>query len=223
MVGLTALPKNRQRGCYEQIIGGRLREVRSNVTRPADETNLAVVGLVTMRLPSWKGLPQPAGEFPLPSDNGCVARQNVPSIFAHSMPQCVYSRYGRPASSRVVVVDEPVCEPHAATDMAAPTRARRRIVICSHYERTASSSHLAGDQHHLLGPALALIDFRQLRCGRAQALGSGHSGQTSAPDGVAPRRRAAGSGIGSTVIGVGSRSLAAIVTTRSLWRRTATH
>ena len=157
MVGLTALPKDRQRGCYEQIIGGRLREVRSNVTRPADETNLAVVGLVTMSLPSWKGLPQPAGEFPLPSDNGCVARQNVPSIFAHSMPQCVYSRYGRPASSRVVVVDEPVCEPHAATAMAAPTRARRRIVICSHYERTASSSHLAGDQHHLLGPALALI------------------------------------------------------------------
>lgn len=74
---------------YEQISGGCLREVRPNVTLPVGDSNLAVVGLVRMSVPSWKGLPQPAGGFPLPSDNGCFARQNVPSIFAHSIPQCV--------------------------------------------------------------------------------------------------------------------------------------
>jgi hypothetical protein len=82
----------RERGyseLYRQISGGHLREVRSNVTVPADESNLAVVGPVSTSVPSWKGLPQPAGGFPLPSESGCFARQNVPSILAHSMPQCV--------------------------------------------------------------------------------------------------------------------------------------
>jgi len=74
---------------YEQISGGCLSEVRSNVTLPAGESNLALVGLTNTSVPSREGLPQPAGGFPLPSDNGCFARQNVPSILAHSMPQCV--------------------------------------------------------------------------------------------------------------------------------------
>lgn len=74
---------------YEQISGGCLREVRSNVTLPTGESNLAVVGLMTVSVPCWKGLPQPTGGFPLPSDNGCFARQKVPSILAHWMPQCV--------------------------------------------------------------------------------------------------------------------------------------
>jgi len=38
---------------YEQIRSGRLREVRSNVTVPAGESNLAVVGPVSASLPSW--------------------------------------------------------------------------------------------------------------------------------------------------------------------------
>ena len=66
-----------------------MRDVRSNVTLPAGESNLAVVGLMTVSVPCWEGFPQPAGGFPLPSDNGCFARQNVPLILAHSMPQCV--------------------------------------------------------------------------------------------------------------------------------------
>jgi hypothetical protein len=74
---------------YEQISGGCLREVHSNLTVPTGESNLAIVGLMDTSVPSWKGLPQPAGGFPLPSDIGCFARQNVPSILAHSMPQCV--------------------------------------------------------------------------------------------------------------------------------------
>lgn len=78
-----------QEELYEQISGGCLREVRSNVTLPAGESNLAVLGLMNTSVPSSKGLPQPAGGFPLPSDNGCFARQNMPSILAHSMPQCV--------------------------------------------------------------------------------------------------------------------------------------
>jgi hypothetical protein len=63
--------------------------VRSNVTLPAGESNLEVVGLMNVSLPSWEGFPQPAGGLPLPSDNGCFARQNVPLILAHSIPQCV--------------------------------------------------------------------------------------------------------------------------------------
>lgn len=74
---------------YEQIVGGSVLEVRSNVTPPAGESNLAVVGPTNTSVPSWKGLPQPAGGFPLPSDSGCFARQNVPSILAHLTPQCV--------------------------------------------------------------------------------------------------------------------------------------
>jgi hypothetical protein len=38
---------------YEQIRGGRLREVYSNVTVPAGESNLAVVGPMSTSLPSW--------------------------------------------------------------------------------------------------------------------------------------------------------------------------
>jgi hypothetical protein len=68
---------------YEQISGGCLREVRSNVTLPAGESNLAAVGLMNTSMPRWKGLPQRTGGFPLPSDNGRFARQNVPSILAH--------------------------------------------------------------------------------------------------------------------------------------------
>jgi hypothetical protein len=78
-----------QETLYEQTSGGCVREVRSNVTLPARESNLAVAGPVNLSLPSWKGLPQPAGGLPLPSDKGWCARQKVPSIFAHSMPQCV--------------------------------------------------------------------------------------------------------------------------------------
>ena len=60
------------------------------------------------------------------------------------------------------------------------------------------------------------------RSGRAQAPGSGDSGHTSAPGGLGPRRRVAGSEIGSMVMRAGSRSLAATVITRSLCWRTAT-
>jgi catechol 2,3-dioxygenase-like lactoylglutathione lyase family enzyme len=80
-----AAPKER----YEQISRGCSREVRSNVTLPAEESNLAVVGLMRTSVPSWKGLPHPGGGFPLPSDTGRCARQNVPSILAQKMPQCV--------------------------------------------------------------------------------------------------------------------------------------
>ncbi len=77
--------------CYAQRNGGCFRSVRLNVTFPAGESNWAVVRLVKVSVPCWEGLPQPGGGFPLPSDKGRVARQNVPSIFAHSMPQCVRS------------------------------------------------------------------------------------------------------------------------------------
>ena len=60
----------RQETLYEQISGGCVREVRSNVTLPAGESNLAVAGPLNMSLPSWNGLPQPAGGLPLPSDKG---------------------------------------------------------------------------------------------------------------------------------------------------------
>jgi hypothetical protein len=63
--------------------------VRSKVTLPAVELNLAVVRLSMVSVPAWMGLSQPRGGFPSPSDSGCLARQNVPSIRAHSMPQCV--------------------------------------------------------------------------------------------------------------------------------------
>ncbi|MFL5863841.1 MAG: hypothetical protein ACJ780_24220 [Solirubrobacteraceae bacterium] len=82
-----ALPQRRV--LYEQITGGCVRVVRPNVTLPAVESNLAVLGPMNNSVPFWKGLPQPAGGFPLPSDNGCLARHNVPSILAHLMPQCV--------------------------------------------------------------------------------------------------------------------------------------
>ena len=42
-----------QQELYEQIRGGRLREVRSNVTVPAGESNLAVVGPINASLPGW--------------------------------------------------------------------------------------------------------------------------------------------------------------------------
>src|SRR5258707_14631400 len=68
---------------YEHRTGGRVRFVRLNVTVPAGEVNVAVVLVVSTSVPSWNGLPQPGGGFPLPSDKGCAARQNVPSILAH--------------------------------------------------------------------------------------------------------------------------------------------
>ena len=42
-----------QEELYEQISGGCLREVRSNVTVPAGESNLAVLGLMNTSVPSW--------------------------------------------------------------------------------------------------------------------------------------------------------------------------
>jgi hypothetical protein len=65
------------------MTGGRVLRVRSNVTLPAGELNSAVVRLLNVSLPCWKGLPQPGGGFPLPSDNCWVARQNTPPILAH--------------------------------------------------------------------------------------------------------------------------------------------
>jgi hypothetical protein len=79
----------RRQCVYAQIWGGCLREVRSNVTLPAGESNRAVVGPMNVSVPSWEGFPHPAGGFPLPSDSGCFARQNLPLILAQSMPQCV--------------------------------------------------------------------------------------------------------------------------------------
>jgi hypothetical protein len=74
---------------YEQIVAERLREVRSKITPSAGASNLALVGPMRTNVPSWNGLPQPAGGFPQPSDSGCFASQNVPSVLAHLMPQCV--------------------------------------------------------------------------------------------------------------------------------------
>ncbi len=74
---------------YEQICGGCLREVRLNVATPAGESNLALLALRKVSVPSWKGLPQPEGGFPLPSDSGFAVCQNVPLILAHWIPQCV--------------------------------------------------------------------------------------------------------------------------------------
>ena len=74
---------------YEQITGGRVRLVRRNVTLPAVQLNSAVETLVRVSVPSWNGLPHPCGGFPLPSDNVRFARQYVPYMLAHSMPQCV--------------------------------------------------------------------------------------------------------------------------------------
>jgi hypothetical protein len=42
-----------QQELYEQIRGGRLRELRWNVTVPAGESNLAVVGPMSASLPCW--------------------------------------------------------------------------------------------------------------------------------------------------------------------------
>lgn len=67
---------------YEQASGGCVRFVRWKVTSPAGELNSAVEGFVKVSVPSSKGLFQPWGGFPLPSDDGRVARQNRPSIFA---------------------------------------------------------------------------------------------------------------------------------------------
>jgi hypothetical protein len=69
--------------------GGCLRPVRLNVTLPAADLNSAAVALLNVNLPRWYGLPQPCGGLPLPSDSGGVARQNVPRIRAHSIPQWV--------------------------------------------------------------------------------------------------------------------------------------
>ncbi len=83
------VPRHHGEQIYAQSIGRRLRDVRSNVTLPAGESNLAVVGLMNASVPSWKGSPHPTGGFPLPSDTGRLARQNTPPILAQSMPQCV--------------------------------------------------------------------------------------------------------------------------------------
>lgn len=85
-----------------------------------------------MSVPSWEGLPQPRGGFPLPSDSGCVARQNVPSILAHSMPQCVYSWYGLPRST--------VCEPQPGTTAANVSTNAPPILIRPHYDGGTLSS-----------------------------------------------------------------------------------
>lgn len=133
--------QDRDEELYEQISGGWVREVRSNVTLPAGESSLAVEGVMSTSLPSWKGFPQPAGGFPLPLDNGCFARQYVPSILAHWMPQCVYRRYVVPACARAVVcVDELACEPQPMTARAATTEAIWRVVIRSHYGSENGSS-----------------------------------------------------------------------------------
>lgn len=42
-----------QQELYEQTRGDRLRAVRSNVTVPAGESNLAVVGPMSASVPSW--------------------------------------------------------------------------------------------------------------------------------------------------------------------------
>jgi hypothetical protein len=63
--------------------------VRLNVTLPAVDSNLAVVGLMNISVPFWEGFPHPAGGFPLPSDNRCSACQKVPLILAHAIPQWV--------------------------------------------------------------------------------------------------------------------------------------
>jgi hypothetical protein len=75
--------------------GGSDRAVRTNVTLPAVDVKRALERVRYLSVPAWYGLPQPGGGFPLPSDSGRLACQNVPSILAHSIPQCVYKRYGR--------------------------------------------------------------------------------------------------------------------------------
>jgi hypothetical protein len=114
------------------MTGGRVRSVRLNVTLPAGDLNSAVVRLVKVRVPSWNGLPQPGGGFPLPSDNGCVARQKTPSILAHSMPQCVYRPYDWP---RCVTF-----ESQPATRTTNDSTSPARILIHPHYAPTTLPS-----------------------------------------------------------------------------------
>ena len=70
----------------------------------------------------------------MPSDGGGVARQNVPSIFAHPIPQCVESRYdsARRAlaeAGRVAVV----CEPQPAITVTNVSANGPRSLIHPHY------------------------------------------------------------------------------------------
>jgi hypothetical protein len=107
----------------------------------------------------------------------------------------------------------------------APTEIWRSISVpCE--TRRAPGGQLQPKEHP---PDAGAVDVESVRLGGPPVRGpgvltqrSGESGQTSAPEGLGPRRRAAGSGIGSRVISVGSRSLAAIVMMRSLWWRIAT-
>ncbi len=132
--------------------GGSFLPVRLNVTMPAAERNSAVVRLVNVSVPCWNGSPQPRGGFPAPSDAGFVARQNVPSILAHAIPQCVYSWYGllrAPAiADRPVVTPEPDvvidADPQPAPAFARATNTRAPILIRPHYAGGREPSHERG-------------------------------------------------------------------------------
>jgi hypothetical protein len=118
------------------MTGGSVRTVRLNVTLPAGEVNMAIVRLVNVSLPTWNGFPQPGGGFPLLCDNGLVARQKTPSILAHLMPQCVYSRYGRPRStSRATRRDAVACEPQPKAANTTTSTSKPRTFIRQHYAR----------------------------------------------------------------------------------------
>jgi hypothetical protein len=61
-----------------------------------------------------------------------VARQNVPSIRAHSMPQCVYSRYAARAGVPGWRGGSDVAfDPHPAANIANPSKNARRFIITS--------------------------------------------------------------------------------------------
>jgi hypothetical protein len=112
------------------MTGGRVREVRSNTTVPALEVNRAERRLIKSSVPFWYGFPQPEGGFPSPSESRWVARQKVPSILAHSIPQCVKSWYGLPSDPLVgCLLADVACAPQPAATTARPSakRARARI------------------------------------------------------------------------------------------------
>lgn len=131
---------------YEHVVGGRVREVRLNITLPAVELNVAVDGLAKVSVPAWKGFPQPGGGFPFPSDSILVERQKVPRIFAHSIPQCVYSSYGFPACELIgvalaVALAGIELEPQPANATVKPKIRRAPSRIHPHYVRRTRSSH----------------------------------------------------------------------------------
>lgn len=105
----------------------------------------ATVRLRKVSVPAWKGLPQPAGGFPLPSDSGLSARQNAPRILAHLIPQCVYRRYEVPCSAAIAIdgiTANRATELTPATPIVSTKKSRTRdLIACRYYVVVHLASH----------------------------------------------------------------------------------